>query len=177
MASALSDKNIWSFGPTTVAHWNGHVLTRTSVKKLLIKQTEFNDPQLVGIYAQSKDNIWAIGSGHSQDAGGPIFILHDNGHGWRRVVVGPLGSDGGQSVAPDGRGGLWIPLNGASGQPTTIAHFSGGKLTTVKLPVAGRQLTVSSIALVPGTTEAIAGGFTHSDTFTNIVGVILQYSP
>ena len=176
-ASALSDNNIWSFSPTAVAHWNGHVLARTSVKKLLPKPTEFSDPGLVGIYAQSKDSIWAIGTGHTQDAGGPLFILHDNGHGWRRVVVGSLGSNGGYFVAPDGRGGLWIPLNGASGQPTTLAHFSGGKLTTVKLPVPGDQLILESIAPVPGTTEAIAGGFTHGVNFTKTVSVVLQYGP
>ena len=176
-ASALSDKDIWSFDQTAVAHWNGHVLTRTSVKKLLIRPNPTDNPGLVGIYAQSKDSIWAIGNGDTADAGGPLFILHDNGHGWRRVVVGSLGSYGGASVAPDGRGGLWIPLDGASAGPTTMAHFSGGKLTTVKLPVSAEHITFLSIAAVPGTTEAIAGGFTHSANFTNIVGVVLQYSP
>jgi hypothetical protein len=176
-ASALSDNDIWSFGPATVAHWNGHVLTRTSVKKLLIRKNPTNSPELVGIYAQSKDSIWAIGNGETADAGGPLFILHDNGHGWHRVVVGTLGSYGGSVVAPDGRGGLWFPLNGASGGPTTMAHFSGGKLTTVKLPVSGERIILQSIALVPGTTEAIAGGFTHGANFANAVGVVLQYSP
>jgi hypothetical protein len=176
-ASALSDADIWSFGRTTVAHWNGHVLTRTSVKKVLIRKTPTDNPGLVGIYAQSKDNIWAIGNGDTADAGGPLFILHDNGHGWRRVAVGVLGSDGGSAVAPDGRGGLWIPLDGASGQPTTMAHFSGGKLTTVKLPVPGQRITLESVAPIPGTTEAIAGGFTHTAAFTDIVSVVLQYSP
>jgi hypothetical protein len=177
-ASALSDKDIWSFSSAgTVAHWNGHAFTRTSVKKLLPHPTEFSDPILVGIYAQSKNSIWAFGNGYTQDAGGPLIILQDNGHGWRRVVIGPLGSNGGSAVAPDGRGGLWIPLDGASGQPTTMAHCSGGKLTTVKLPVSGRKITLASIAPVPGTTEVIASGFTHTATFTNIVAVVLQYSP
>ena len=175
--SALSDTDIWTIGQATVAHWNGHVLARTSVKKLLVRKTPSNHPGLIGIYAQSKNSIWAIGNGNTADAGGPLFILHDNGHGWRRVLVGPLGSYGGSAVAPDGRGGLWIPLDGASGGPTTMAHFSGGKLTTVKLPVPPEQITFSSVAPVPGTTEAIAGGFTHAANFTNIVSVVLQYGP
>ncbi len=176
-ASALSDKDIWSFNRTDVAHWNGHVFTRTSMKRVLPAPTEFSSPGIVGIYAQSKNSIWAFGNGDTQDAGGPLYILHDNGHGWRLVVTGKLGSNGGSAVAPDGHAGLWIPLDGASGQPTTMAHFSGGKLTTAKLPVSGRKITLESVALIPGTTEAIAGGFTHSATFTNIASVVLQYSP
>ena len=176
-ASALSDKDIWSFDRAGVAHWNGHVFTRTSLKRVLPQPTEFSSPGIVGIYAQSKNSIWAFGNGDTQDAGGPLYILHDNGHGWRLVVTGKLGSNGGSAVAPDGHDGLWIPLDGASGQPTTMAHFSGGKLTTVKLPVSGRKITLESVALIPGTTEAIAGGFTHSANFTNIASTVLQYSP
>ncbi len=175
--SALSDNDIWAVGPSTVAHWNGHVLARASVKNLLPSKAELDDPRLVGIFAQSKHSIWAIGNGDTQDAGGPLFILHGNGHGWHRAIVGGLGSYGGAVVAVDGHGGLWIPLNGASGQPTTMAHFSHGKLTTASLPVAGRQIAIESVALIPGTTEAIAGGFTHSTVFTNIVSTVLQYSP
>lgn len=174
--SALSDDDIWAVGSSTVAHWNGHVLARTSVKNLLPPKGAVEDPTLVGIFAQSRHSIWATGNGHTPDAGGPVFILHDNGHRWRRVIVGGLGSSGGAVVASDGRGGLWIPLNGESGGPTTMAHFSGGKLTTVSLPVPGRQIDILSVAPIPGTTEAIAGGFTHSTVFTNIVSIVLQYS-
>jgi hypothetical protein len=176
-ASALSDTDIWSYSQSSVAHWNGHALVTTSVKKLLPRKNPTDNPGLVGIYAQSKDNIWALGNGDTADAGGPFFILHDNGHGWRRVLVGSLGSYGGNVVAPDGRGGLWIPLNGASGGPTVLAHWSGGKLTTVKLPVPANHITFWSIAPVPGTTEAIAGGFTHAENFGNGVSVVLQYGP
>jgi hypothetical protein len=173
--SALSDNDIWAVGSSTVAHWNGHVLTRTSVKNLLPPKGELDDPMLVGIFAQTKHSIWAIGNGNSQDAGGPLFILHDNGRGWRRAIVGGLGSYGGGVVASDGHGGMWIPLNGASGGPTTMTHFSGGKLTTASLPVSGRQIDLLSVTPIPGTTEAIAGGYTHSPDFTNIVSVVLQY--
>ena len=175
-ASALSDNDIWAFGQSTVAHWNGHALTRTSVKKLLIAKNPADSPQLVGIYAQSKNSIWAMGNGHTADAGGPLFILHDNGHGWRRVVVGHLGSNSGNLVAPDGNGGLWIPLNGASGQASSLAHFSHGKLTSAKLPVPGQQISIFSIAPIPGTTQAIAGAFTHNPAFTKTASVVLQYS-
>lgn len=174
--STLSDTNIWSFGPATVAHWNGHVLTRTSVKKLLIRKNPTDSPQLVGIYAQSMDNIWAIGNGDTADAGGPLFILHNNGHGWRRVLVGALGSYGGNIVAPDGHGGLWIPLDGVSGGPTTMAHFFDGKLTTVKLPVPASKISFLSVAPIPGTTEALAGGFIDPGS-ANAASVVLQYSP
>ncbi len=64
---------------------------------------------------------------------------------------------------------------GASGGPTTMAHFSGGKLTSASLPVAGRQIDILSVASIPGTTEAIAGGFTHNTDFTLITSVVRQY--
>lgn len=175
--SVLSDTSIWTFGQSSVVHWNGHAFARTSVKKLLVRKTASNNPGLVGIYAQSRNNIWAIGNGDTADAGGPLFILHDNGHGWSRVAVGALGSYGGSAVAPDGRGGLWIPLNGASGGPTTMAHFAHGKLSTVKLPVPASQITFLSVAPVPGSIQAIAGGFTHNASFTKFTDVVLEYRP
>jgi hypothetical protein len=150
-------------------------LSKTSVNNLLPPSTVFSAPRLVAIYAQSKDSIWAIGNGNTQDQGGPLFILHDNGHGWRRAIVGPMGSYGGSWVASDGHGGLWIPLDATSGGPTTIVHYSGGKFTTAKLPVSGRLTVFLSVAAIPGTTEAPAGGYTHNAGFTSIVSVVLRY--
>ena len=58
-----------------------------------------------------------------------------------------------------------------------MADFSGGKLTTVKLPVPAGKITFLSITAVPGTTEAIAGGYTHKVDFGNTVSAVLQYGP
>jgi hypothetical protein len=61
-----------------------------------------------------------------------------------------------------------------------MAHYSGGKLTTARLPVAGRHIDFASIAAIPGTDEVIAGGCTHRGALpgnpdTGIVSVVLQY--
>jgi hypothetical protein len=105
-------------------------------------------------------------------------ILHDNGHGWKRVAEADFGGYGVlDQVAPDGHGGLWIPMPGASGAPSALVHFSGGRLTSAGLPVPGAKINVESVALVPGSTEAIAGGFTHAagNPGENIEAVVLQY--
>jgi hypothetical protein len=89
--SALSASSIWAFDGTKVAHWNGRTWTRTSVASLLPPKTELNDPAVVGIDAQSKNSVYAVGSGNLEDEGGPTVILHYNGHSWAKVAQGSFG--------------------------------------------------------------------------------------
>jgi hypothetical protein len=178
--SALSASSIWAFGGNKVAHWNGHTWTRTSVAGLLpvkIKPTGLNNPSVTAIYAQSANNIWAIGNGEDEDDGGPLVVLHYNGHRWSRVARSiTLGGDGvlGQ-VAPDGARGLWFPMPTAQGGGKSyIVHYSNGHLTAAALPVAATKINIQSIAAIPGTARALAGGFTHGANGSNVVSVILQ---
>jgi len=46
---------------------------------------------LAGIFAQSADSVYAIGNGGRQDEGGPLVILHWNGHQWSKVAGGNFG--------------------------------------------------------------------------------------
>jgi hypothetical protein len=57
-------------------------------------------------------------------------------------------------------------------------HYAGGKLTKAATPGNPQTLTILSVSRIPGTTEQLAGGFTHKalDRGTNVVAVILQYS-
>jgi hypothetical protein len=163
--SALSASSVWAFGGASVAHWNGHTWTRTSVKSLLPARTTLNDPAVMAIYAASKNSVFAVGNGNTQDDGGPLVVLHYNGHAWSKVAQGSAakfaGSDVLGQVAPDGHGGLWIPVPGFSGAPSHLVHYSGGHLTAAALPV---------------TTQALAGGFTHAagNLGSKVTGVILQ---
>jgi hypothetical protein len=180
--SGLSASSIWAFGGTSVAHWNGHTWKRTSVKGLLPARTQLNSPSVTAIYAESASSVWAIGNGNDEDDGGPLVILHDNGHGWSRAPLGgPTGEFAGSGVlgqvASDGHGGLWIPMPGPEGGPSALLHYSGGHLSTPKLPGGASKIDVESIAAIPGTTGALAGGFTHKagNLGVDVVGVILQY--
>jgi len=78
-AAGASD---WAFGGTNVARWNGHTWVKTSVKKLLPAKQELNGPSVTSMFAQSKSSVWAVGDGNLQDEGGPVVVLHYNGHSW-----------------------------------------------------------------------------------------------
>lgn len=177
--SALSASSIWSFGGTNVAHWNGSIWTRTSVAALLPAKQELNDPAVVGIDAQSRNSVYAIGSGNLEDEGGPTVILHYNGHTWAKVAEGSfgVGTSPLQQVASDGHGGLWLPMPAVGGERSYLVHYASGRLTAAALPTGPRKINVESIAHIPGTAQLLAGGFTHTseNPGTNVVAVLLQY--
>ena len=178
--SGLSSSSVWAYDGAKVAHWNGHTWTRTSVASLLPpKNGELNDPGVTAIYAQSKSNVWAVGNGNAEDDGGPLAVLHYNGHSWKRVAYSISFSGYGEpgQVAPDGHGGLWIPMPGPEGGPSHLVHYSGGHLTAASLPVSASKISVLAIAAIPHSSEALAGGFTHAsgNLGSHVVAVILQY--
>lgn len=178
--SALSASDVWALRGTNVDHWNGRTWTSTSVKSLLPPvQPGLNDPAVYGILALSASDVYAVGNGRLQDAGGPIVVLHYNGRTWSRVADGANKDGdgfGGSQVAADGSGGLWIPTFGARGTLSYLLHYSAGKLTDARLPVSADSIEMRSVAHVRGTSETLAGGFTHSadNPAANEVAVILQ---
>jgi hypothetical protein len=176
--SGLSASDIWAFDGTRVAHWNGRGWARTSVAGLLPAKRPLNSPAVMGIDAQSPSSVFAVGSGNTQDEGGPTVILHFNGHTWRKVAQGSfgIGTSPLQQVSSDGHGGLWIPMPGTGGRPSFLVHYSGGRLTEAPLPGGAARINVESLALIPGTTSELGGGFTHAplNPGASVVAVILQ---
>ena len=161
--SALSPDSIWATDfATHVAHWDGHTWSQTSVKALLPPKGQLNTPHLTSIYAQSTTSIWAVGTTGQESQGGPVVLLHFNGHRWHRAALADVGSGtpvSGQ-VIPDGTGGLWIPF-GLLGKSYTMLHYTSGHLQPVPLPVpSGTALQVAAAAAVPGQPRAIAVGGT-----------------
>jgi hypothetical protein len=69
-------------------------------------------------------------------------------------------------------------MSGPVGGPGSLVHYAGGKLIKATLPVGAASITVGSVARVPGTTQQLAGGFTHApgNLGAKVVAVILQYS-
>lgn len=174
--SARSHDSVWAVGGTKVAHWNGHTWSRTSVASLLPPDTLLSHSSLVGIYARSSKNVWAIGTGGREDEGGPTVLLHYNGHNWVRVALDASSGDP-EQVIPDGSGGLWIPSRVGDGGAFQMLRYSGGHLQVVPVPGSGLRLNVFAVAAIPHTTKAFAAGDKHR--FRNpglgIAGVILEY--
>jgi hypothetical protein len=162
-----------------VAHWNGSAWTRTSVASLLPSRNPLNGPAVTGIYAQSADSVYAVGNGNQEDEGGPLVVLHYNGRTWSKVAEGNygLGTQPLQQLAPDGNGGLWIPMPGFDGQSSYLLHYSNGTLSPVTLPVSSATINIDSVALIPGTTQMLAGGYTHAagNDGNDVVSVLLEY--
>jgi hypothetical protein len=177
--SALSANNVWAFDGSDVAHWNGSAWSRTSVAGLLPAKQQLNDPMITGIFAQSSHSVYAIANGDLQDEGGPMVLLHWNGHQWSKVAGGNygFGVQPLQQACSDGHGGLWIPMPGAGGQKSYLLHYSAGHLTAAALPGGPDRITVDTVALVPGTYSVLAGGNTHAyaNPGTNVTAVLLQY--
>jgi hypothetical protein len=178
--SGLSANDIWAFDGADVAHWNGSSWTRTSVAGLLPARTQLNGPAVTGIYEQSPDSVYAVGNGNDEDDGGPLVLLHYNGQTWTKVAAGNygLGTQPLQQLTSDGHGGLWIPMPGTDGQQSYLLHYNGSTLAPVTLPVPSSKINIDSVALIPGTGDVLAGGYTHSanNDGGNVVSVILEYS-
>jgi hypothetical protein len=175
--SALSATSAWGFNGVDVEHWNGARWSATSVKSLLPAKNALNDPGVAGILALSNKNVFALGSGGAEDEGGPLVVLHYNGSKWTKLAQGQFGSGPDAEFSYDGNGGLWLPMQGASGGTSHLVHYSDGKLTPAALPVAAAKITVSSLSRVPGSAGQIAGGFTHAagNPGAGVVAVLLTY--
>ena len=81
-------------------------------------------------------------------------------------------------------------MPGPSGAPSSLVHYRPTSPPRPRcrprhrpwciapLPVSGQDIDVESVARIPGTTQALADGFTHApdNPAGNVVAVIPQYS-
>jgi hypothetical protein len=179
--SGRSAHDVWAFGGTDVAHWNGSAWSRTSVARLLpaVQKSHLNDPAVTGVFEQSANSVYATGNGNQQDDGGPMVLLHWNGHRWSKVAGGLFGF-GVQPVQPiisDGHGGLWIPMPAGDSEHSYLLHFTAGHLKVASLPGGTGRTSVDTVSRIPGTSDVLAGGFTHAlnNPGVNDAGALLEY--
>jgi hypothetical protein len=179
--SALSASDYWLTGAagqtqTTVTHVkNGQKVTFNLVGLLPAKtKIALDDPVVASVYAASDTNVYVIGNGSTQDAGGPVVILHYDGHAWTKLASYKNGNP--FDITPDGAGGLWIPVGWAGGG--TILHYSRGAITATALPSPGHDESshADGVSRIPGTTQALAITTTLPyDGATRYYSQILQY--
>jgi hypothetical protein len=177
--SALSASDYWltgASGQTTVTHVKNGTKVTFNLAGLLPAKTKIalDDPAVAGVYAASDTNVYVIGNGRAQDAGGPVVILHYDGHAWTKLASYPLGNP--FDIAPDGAGGLWIPVGWAGGG--TILHYSRGAITATALPSPGNDESThpDGVYRIPGTTHALATTSTFPyDNATRFYSQVLQY--
>ena len=179
--SALSTSDYWVTGTagqtqTAVTHVkNGKKVTFNLVGLLPAKTKKaLDDPKVAGVYAASDTNVYVVGNGSTQDAGGPVVILHYDGHAWTKLASYDNGNP--FDITPDGAGGLWIPVYWAGGG--TILHYSRGAITAAALPRPGQDESThpNGVSRVPGTTRALAITSTLPyDNGTRFYSQVLQY--
>ena len=179
--SALSAGDYWLSGvsgQTTVTHVKNGTKVTVNLASLLPANSKngLNDPQVAGVYAASDTNVYVIGNGRAQDAGGPVVILHYDGHAWRKLAGYAVGNPRG--ITPDGAGGLWIPVGGPVGGGAML-HYSRGAITATALPSPGKDESTypDGVSRIPGTTHALA--ITTTVPFNNATrsySQVLQYS-
>ena len=162
-ASPLSASNIWAISQYTVRHYNGTRWTSTSLKRLLPKPSLLCPSGLTAIYAVSSHNIWAAGSGECEDEGGPLVLLHSNGSRWSKVALHHRYGTANQLV-PDGAGGLWLVIAGASGSNSTVLHYVRGKLSQVALPISQPHFFIQGAAVGGGAAYLVGSAFTSFTT-------------
>jgi hypothetical protein len=82
-----------------------------------------------------------------------------------------------QPIISDGHGGLWIPMPGAGSPNSYLLHYAAGHLNVASLPGGTGRTSVETVSRVPGTTEVLAGGFTHAlnNLGVNDAGVLLEH--
>jgi hypothetical protein len=154
-ASALSATDIWAIGSApspedSIAHFTGrwHTVQATALPGL-----QFN-----AISAVSTHDVWAVGSvqNHPLEA----RLAHLTSRGWSRLRVPcsvvPI------SLAPDGRGGIWISAQGSSAQ-WALHRTRAGAWSRIRLgPIGDMHIT-----LIPGTTSLWGAGSAEAKTIVN----------
>jgi hypothetical protein len=160
--SMLSPRSVWAGGGSVIAHWNGRSWSRTSVAKLLPTWMP-----VATVYAAAADDVYAIADATAGSA--PDYILHWNGRDWSKAGTITDATSLPRGVTGDGNGGIWLVVYGVG-----VMHYSGGRLTTPKLPIPA--IDIKGLSRIPGTTDILAGGVVvHKNATT--VAAILKYTP
>lgn len=150
-ASAVSASDIWaitfSAGGGSVLRYDG------SDWDLVPAGAALANTQLGDILAESASSVWVSGLSPASGTDESVVLAHWDGQGWTRFTA-PWPAQQAERIAPDGAGGIWIPVVAGGTSPQTwLLHLSrSGHWTRVAItarPTAG--LGIGDLALIPGT--------------------------
>ena len=151
-ASAVSRHDIWAITVSprggSVVHYDGRTWTRLTAADSALADTQLDD-----VLAVSGTSVWVSGVSPVNGADGHLVLARWNGRCWRRFVA-PWPVQQPERFAPDGAGGIWIPVvTGGDAPATWILHLSrAGAWTRTRIATApGTGVGVGDLALIPGT--------------------------
>jgi hypothetical protein len=155
-ASALSATNMWAIGSASapddsIAHFTGRWKT--------VRATALSGLQFSAIAAVSSHDVWAAGTVQTNSS--QPRLVHMTSRGWSRVHVPwrvfPI------SLAPDGRGGIWITAQGSSAQ-WALHRTGAGTWSRIRLGPTGALVRIT---LIPGTTSLWGAGSAQAKPVAN----------
>jgi hypothetical protein len=133
-----------------IAHFTGRWHT--------VRATALSGMQFNAISAVSTQDVWAVGSVRNRRLEARLAYL--TSRGWSRVRV-PWSVDP-ISLAPDGRGGIWISAQGSSAQ-WALHRTRAGAWSRIRLGPIG----ILRITLIPGTTSLWGAGSAQANSVAN----------
>jgi hypothetical protein len=152
-ASAVSGHDIWAITVSprggSVLHYDGRAWARLASADSALADTQIDD-----VLAVSGTSVWVSGLSPVNGTDGHLVLARWNGRCWKRFVA-PWPVQQPERFAPDGAGGIWIPVvTGGDSPATWILHLSRtGAWTRTRIAAAPRTgVGVGDLALIPGTT-------------------------
>ncbi len=153
LISTSSADNIWTLaakGSATVTmRYNGHKWQTFPLPKNTVPagQTVFARR----ILAESASDVWTVVWTFKGAVAGPVILMHWNGHDWSKAAGKPPTGALSGPIAPDGRGGLWLGAQSATGAPFLL-HYRDGAWTKVKCPTDSTgELALDALSYIPRT--------------------------
>lgn len=159
--SAVSPDDVFAVGGDSgqpgVERWDGEKWNPMEVPEVDLPGGEasavFED-----VFARSTDDVWAAG-GVSWKDGDEVnherpLLAHFDGDAWS--IVETEGDSSYDAVADDGSDGLW--LNEGSWNPTFVHRTAEGETSRQRLTDEKYDLSIPTLAHVPGGTGAVAVG-------------------
>jgi hypothetical protein len=183
--SAPNRHDLWIAGPApeaspvtyAAAQWNGTSWRSLKLPRLRVpKGMHASWPQLL---ATSRADAWIDFDLLGNRAQGPEgqALLHYHAGRWTQVSVPPGSLFRSSNLISDGVGGVLLALAAPHGLGSAVYDYRNGSWSrTAVFAARGRDTIILSIARVPGTGQAWAGGYAlHTRGATHPYGVLYQF--
>lgn len=158
-ASAVSVRDIWAVatgpGGSTLLRYDGSDWDPVPGAAQALEGLQLSD-----VVALADDNVWVSGIATADGAAGRVVLAHWNGSTWTQSSA-PWPAQQAERFAPDGSGGIWIPVVPAGASPQTwILHLAAsGQWTRMVVATApGSGVGVGDLALIPCTRSLWGAG-------------------